>query len=246
MAEKPYGAIVSDGLWSNNQALVALLGLCPLLATTTSATNGLGMGLATTAVLVLSNLTISLIRNLVRPEVRLPVFVLVIASFVTAVELGMQAFFYELYKVLGLFIPLIVTNCAIIGRAEAFASKNKVDRAVVDGLAMGLGFTLVLMTLGGIRELVGQGTLFHQAHLMLGEAAKGLSMSLGADYQGALLAILPPGAFIGLGLLIALKNIVDKRVERRARAARGEQRRAAPSDELMARQRPASVPPDGR
>lgn len=224
MSEKSFGSIVGDGLWHNNQALVALLGLCPLLATTTSATNGLGMGLATTAVLVLSNITVSLIRNLVRPEVRLPVFVLVIASFVTVVELAMQAYFHELYKVLGLFIPLIVTNCLIIGRAEAFASKSRVDRALVDGMAIGGGFTLVLMTLGGLRELLGQGTLFHQAHLMLGDAARGLSMSLGPDFQGALIAILPPGAFIGLGLLIALKNVIDKRVEQRkaARSAQAE------------------------
>jgi electron transport complex protein RnfE len=230
MTEKTYWEITGDGLWSNNQALVALLGLCPLLATTTSATNGLGMGLTTTAVLALSNFTISLIRNLVRPEVRLPVFVLVIASFVTAVELSLQAWFYELHKVLGLFIPLIVTNCAIIGRAEAFASKNPVDRALVDGLSMGIGFTLVLVTLGGLRELVGQGTLFYQAHLLLGDAAQGLSLSLGADFQGILLAILPPGAFIGLGLLIALKNIIDKRVQQR-QAARPER---APTGEPQA------------
>lgn len=215
-ASQPYGSIIGDGFWNNNQALVALLGLCPLLATTTSATNGLGMGLATTAVLVLSNVTVSLIRDLVRPEVRLPVFVLVIASFVTAVELSIQAYFYELYLVLGLFIPLIVTNCAIIGRAEAFASKNRVDRALLDGIAMGLGFTLVLVTLGGMREFVGQGTLFYQANLLLGDAATGLSLSLGEGFQGALIAILPPGAFIGLGLLIALKNLIDKRVKRRA------------------------------
>ncbi|WP_296703896.1 electron transport complex subunit E [Thiocapsa sp. UBA6158] len=215
-ASQPYGSIIGDGFWNNNQALVALLGLCPLLATTTSATNGLGMGLATTAVLVLSNAAVSLIRDLVRPEVRLPVFVLVIASFVTAVELSIQAYFYELYLVLGLFIPLIVTNCAIIGRAEAFASKNRVDRALLDGIAMGLGFTLVLVTLGGMREFVGQGTLFYQANLLLGDAATGLSLSLGEGFQGALIAILPPGAFIGLGLLIALKNLIDKRVKRRA------------------------------
>lgn len=212
MVEKGYGGIIGDGLWSNNQALVAMLGLCPLLAVTTTATNGLGMGLATTTVLVLSNATISLIRNLVRPEVRLPVFVLVIASFVTTVELTMQAAFFELYLVLGLFIPLIVTNCAIIGRAEAFASKTSVDRAIVDGLAMGLGFTLVLMVLGGIREFLGQGTLFHQAHLLLGEGARGFGLRLGEGFQGALLAILPPGAFLGLGLLVALKNLIDKRV----------------------------------
>jgi electron transport complex protein RnfE len=220
MAEKGYGTLVSEGLWTNNQALVAMLGLCPLLATTTTATNGLGMGLATTTVLVLSNATISLIRNLVRPEVRLPVFVLVIASFVTAVELTMQAQFYELYLVLGLFIPLIVTNCAIIGRAEAYASKARLDKAILDGLAMGVGFTLVLMVLGGIRELLGQGTLFYQAHLLLGAGATGFGLDLGDGFQGALLAILPPGAFIGLGFLIALKNLIDKRVERRRTAQR--------------------------
>jgi electron transport complex protein RnfE len=214
-ADSGYSQLVGDGLWGNNQALVALLGLCPLLATTTSATNGLGMGLATTAVLALSSVTVSLIRNLVRPEVRLPVFVLVIASFVTIVELTMQAYFYNLYLVLGLFIPLIVVNCTIIGRAEAFASKNRVDRALLDALAMGIGSTLVLTTLGGLRELIGQGTLFNQAHLLLGEAARVLTLKLGPDFKGALVAILPPGAFIGLGLLIALKNLIDQRTRRR-------------------------------
>lgn len=213
--DKPYNELIAEGLWNNNQALVALLGLCPLLAVTSTAINGLGLGLATTAVLTSSNFTVSLIRNLVRPEVRLPVFVLVIASFVTAVELGMQAWFYELYKVLGIFIPLIVTNCAIIGRAEAFASKNRFDRAIVDGLAMGIGFTLVLVTLGGLRELLGQGTLFSQAHLMFGDAARDFVIFLGQDFKGALLAILPPGAFLGLGLLIALKNVIDKRAKQR-------------------------------
>ena len=215
---KPYDAILKDGLWHNNQALVALLGLCPLLATTTSATNGLGMGLATTAVLIASNFTISLIRNLVRPEVRLPVFVLIIASFVTAVELGMQAYFFDLYNVLGIFIPLIVTNCTIIGRAEAFASKNTVPRALVDGFAMGLGFTLVLTTLGGIREFLGQGTLFYQAELMFGPAVHFLSLRW-EGFQGALLAILPPGAFLALGGLIALKNALDRRLAQSKAAA---------------------------
>ncbi|MEO5343664.1 MAG: electron transport complex subunit E [Gammaproteobacteria bacterium SHHR-1] len=209
-----YARIVRDGLWHNNQALVALLGLCPLLAVTNSAINGLGLGLATTLVLLLSNSTVSLIRNLVRPEVRLPVFVLVIASFVTAVELSMSAWFHELHKVLGIFIPLIVTNCTIIGRAEAFASKNNLARSVVDALAIGLGFTLVLLVLGGMRELVGQGTLFDQAHLMFGEAARGLTLNLGEDFRGMLLAILPPGAFIGLGLLIALKNLIEEREQK--------------------------------
>lgn len=219
MADPTYGALARDGLWNNNQALVAMLGLCPLLAVTTTAINGLGMGLATTAVLVLANGTVSLIRNLVRPEVRLPVFVLVIASFVTAVELTMQAYLYDLYLVLGLFIPLIVTNCAIIGRAEAFASKASLDRALIDGLAMGVGFTLVLLVLGAVREFLGQGTLFYQADLLLGPGAAGFGLSLGENFQGALVAMLPPGAFIGLGLMIALKKIIDQRIERR-RAAR--------------------------
>jgi Na+-translocating ferredoxin:NAD+ oxidoreductase subunit E len=214
-APQSYGRILSGGVWSNNQMLVALLGLCPLLATTTSATNGLGMGLATLVVIVCSNGTVSLVRNLVRPEIRIPVFVLVIASFVTLVELIMQAFFYDLYQVLGLFISLIVVNCMIIGRAEAFASKNRLDRALLDGLAVGLGATLVLTTLGALREFVGQGTLFYQADLLLGDWAKAISLSLGEDFQGALIAILPPGAFIGLGLMIALKNLIDQRAKKR-------------------------------
>ncbi|MCB1922547.1 MAG: electron transport complex subunit E [Gammaproteobacteria bacterium] len=207
-----YGKIVTDGLWSNNQALVALLGLCPLLAVSNTLINGLGLGLATTAVLAMSNVSVSIIRNWVRPEIRLPVFVLIIASFVTTVELVMNAYFHGLYKVLGIFIPLIVTNCTIIGRAEAFASRNPVPRALVDGLSIGLGFTLVLMVLGGSRELIGQGTLFDGAHLMFGEAARGWRLTLGESYPGILLAILPPGAFMGLGTLIALKNIIDKRL----------------------------------
>ena len=154
-----YRRIITDGLWNNNQALVALLGLCPLLAISNTLINGLGLGLATTLVLTLSNLSVSLIRNWVRPEIRLPVFVLIIASFVTTVELIMNAYFHGLYKVLGIFIPLIVTNCAIIGRAEAFASRNPVPRALADGLSMGIGFTLALVVLGGSRELIGQGTV---------------------------------------------------------------------------------------
>ncbi len=150
MSDSNYRSIITDGLWHNNQALVALLGLCPMLAVTNTAINGLGLGMATTLVLAASNSTVSLIRHLVRPEVRLPVFVLVIASFVTAIELTMNAFFHELHKILGIFIPLIVTNCTIIGRAEAFASKNSLPRSLVDGLSIGIGFTLVLMTLGAI------------------------------------------------------------------------------------------------
>ena len=214
-----YRKIVLDGLWNNNQALVALLGLCPLLAVSNTLINGLGLGLATTLVLVMSNVSVSIIRDWVRPEIRLPVFVLIIASFVTTVELVMNAYFHGLYKVLGIFIPLIVTNCAIIGRAEAFASRNPVPRALVDGLAIGVGFTLALVVLGGSRELVGQGTLFDGAHLMFGEIARDWRWTISENYPGVLLAILPPGAFMGLGLMIALKNIIDKRLSRREKAA---------------------------
>ena len=193
-----YKDIVRDGLWSNNVGLVQLLGLCPLLAVTGTLINGLGLGLATLVTLVTSNVIVSLIRKLVRPEVRIPVFVLVIASVVTIIELSMSAYLYELYKVLGIFIPLIVTNCSIIGRAEAFASKHDVGRAFTDGLSMGMGFLLVLTTLGGLREIVGKGTLFSQAHLMFGEAARTWTITFVDDYSGFLLAVLPPGAFMGL------------------------------------------------
>ncbi len=170
MSKPSFSSIISDGLWTNNPGVVQLLGLCPLLAVTTNVVNGLGLGLATTLTLLASNATVSTIRRVVRPEVRIPVFVLIIASVVTVIELAMNAWLHDLYKVLGIFIPLIVTNCAIIGRAESFASRNTVDRAVVDALAMGTGFTLVLVTLGGMRELLGQGTLLSQAHMMFGEA----------------------------------------------------------------------------
>ena len=224
-----YRRIWFDGLWSNNQALVALLGLCPLLAVSNTLINGLGLGLATTLVLTLSNVSVSLIRNWVRPEIRLPVFVLIIASFVTTVELVMNAYFHELYKILGIFIPLIVTNCAIIGRAEAFASRNPIPRALNDGLAIGIGFTLALVVLGGGRELIGQGTLFDGAHLMFGEVARDWRWSIGEAYPGLLIAILPPGAFIGLGLMIALKNIIDKRLTGAKPVPTGEPEQAVPT-----------------
>ncbi|MEN8168932.1 MAG: electron transport complex subunit E [Pseudomonadota bacterium] len=218
MSEISYQQISRDGLWQNNVALVQILGLCPLLAVTSTAINGLGLGLATILVLVCSNITVSLIRNLVRSEIRIPVFVLVIASFVTAVELAMNAFFHDLFKVLGIFIPLIVTNCAILGRAEAFASKNPVGKSFIDGLTMGLGFTVILVLLGAMREVIGFGTLFAQAHMMFGETARWITITVFEDYSGFLLAILPPGAFIGLGLLIALKNLVDQGAEKRQKA----------------------------
>jgi len=216
MSEPTYRRIIADGLWLNNPGTVQLLGLCPLLAVTTTVTNGLGLGLATTLTLLTSNVIVSLIRKLVRPEVRIPVFVLVIASVVTVIELAMNAWLHDLHKILGIFIPLIVTNCSIIGRAESFASRHSVDRSLLDGLAMGIGFTLVLATLGGLRELVGQGTLLSQAHLMFGDFGRHLTLTVIADYRGFLLAILPPGAFMGLGFLIAGMNVINARREQRA------------------------------
>ncbi|MCP5351843.1 MAG: electron transport complex subunit E [Chromatiales bacterium] len=217
MSDVSHAQIVRDGLWVNNPAFVQLLGLCPTLAVTATVVNALGLGLATTLTLIGSNALIALVRNQVRTEIRIPVFVLIIASIVTAIELMMNAFFHDLYKVLGIFIPLIVTNCAIIGRAEAFASKTTVDRAALDGLMMGLGFTGALVLLGGMREVIGSGTLFDNADILFGPAAAGLTLTFNADYQGFLLAILPPGAFIGLGLLIAAKNVIDARIAARAR-----------------------------
>ncbi len=210
--------IIENGLWKNNVALVQLLGLCPLLAVTNSAINGLGLGLATLATLVLSNSLVSLVRNLVRQEVRLPVFVLIIACIVTTIELVMQAWFYELYLVLGIFIPLIVTNCSIVGRAEAFASRNPVGASALDGFMMGLGFLLVLLVLGSLREAIGAGTLFAQAELLFGDAAAGWKLTLFDDYDGFLIAILPPGAFFGLALLIAGKNLIEERFAGTAKA----------------------------
>lgn len=203
--------ISQNGLWTNNVALVQLLGLCPLLAVTSTIINGIGLGLATLITLVLSNTLVSLIRDFVRNEVRLPVFVLIIASIVTIIELVMKALFYDLYLVLGIFIPLIVTNCAIIGRAEGFASKNPVGISALDGLMMGLGFLVVLSMLGAMREIIGFGTLFSHAELMFGESAKALTIVFNHDYRGFLLAILPPGAFFGLAVLIAAKNLIEIR-----------------------------------
>ncbi|MFQ5486843.1 MAG: electron transport complex subunit E [Gammaproteobacteria bacterium] len=219
MAQSDYGNIAREGLWKNNPALVQILGLCPLLAVTNSVINGLGLGLATLLTLVFSNVTVSLIRDYVPQEIRIPVFVLVIASIVTVIELAMHAYFHELYLILGIFIPLIVTNCTIIARAEAFASKNPVGPAFFDGLMMGLGFAAVLLVLGGIRELLGHGTLLANAHLMFGEAARGFAITVIEDYRGFLLAVLPPGAFIGLGLLIAIKNVIDARRQRQQQPA---------------------------
>jgi Na+-translocating ferredoxin:NAD+ oxidoreductase subunit E len=209
--------ITQNGLWKNNVALVQLLGLCPLLAVTSTAINGVGLGLATMMTLIISNTLVSLIRDVVRQEVRLPVFVLIIASIVTIIELIMKAWFYELYLVLGIFIPLIVTNCSIIGRAEGFASRNPVGVSALDGFMMGMGFLLVLTVLGMMREIIGFGTIFAQADIMFGPAAGVLTLTLSQDYGGFLLAVLPPGAFFGLALLIVGKNLIETRLQSTSR-----------------------------
>jgi len=213
--------ISRQGLWNNNVALVQLLGLCPLLAVTSTTINGLGLGLATLMTLVLSNSVVSLIRNVVRSEVRLPVFVLIIASIVTIIELIMQAWFYDLYLVLGIFIPLIVTNCSIIGRAEGFASRNPLGASALDGFMMGLGFLLVLVVLGAMREVIGAGTILAHADLMFGEAASALKITVFDHYGGFLVAVLPPGAFFGLALLIVGKNLIEQRISQPIAAADG-------------------------
>lgn len=216
--DKSLRDISLDGLWNNNPALVQLLGLCPLLAVTGSVVNALGLGFATMMVLIGSNVSVSLIRNHVPDAVRLPAFVMIIASFVTVAELVMQAFTYELYEVLGIFIPLIVTNCAILGRADAFACKNPVLPAAVDGLMMALGFTVVLVLLGAMREVLGQGVIFSDMQLLFGPMAAGWKIELVKDYPDFLFAILPPGAFMAMGLLIAGKNIIDDRIKAAADA----------------------------
>ncbi len=202
--------VIRDGLLDNNVVLAQMLALCPLLAVTSSATNGLGMGIATTFVMVLSGLSISLLRGLIAQEVRIPVFVLMIATIVTLVDMMMNAWLHELYKVLGLFIPLIVTNCAILGRAEAFASKNSPALATLDGLMMGMGFTIVLVLLGAIREIIGSGKVFSNASLLLGDSFSVLEITLLPDYAGFLLMILPPGGFLALGFVLAGKRLLEQ------------------------------------
>lgn len=210
-----YREIAWQGLWKNNPGLVQLLGLCPLLAVTATITNALGLGVATMLVLIGSNILVSLVRDYVPKEIRIPVFVMIIAALVTTVQLLINAYAYGLYLSLGIFLPLIVTNCIIIGRAEAFASRNNAFSAAFDGLMMGLGFTLVLAVLGATRELLGQGTLFDGADQLLGPWAKSLTIHVWQVDTPFLLAMLPPGAFIVMGLLIALKNVIDKKLKER-------------------------------
>jgi electron transport complex protein RnfE len=204
-----YREIVENGLWKQNSGVVQLLGLCPTLAVTSTVVNGFSLGLATAFVMALSNGSVAPIRRWVPDEIRIPVFILIIAALVTVIDLSMNAFVHPLHKVLGIFIPLIVTNCIVLARVEAFAAKNDTLPSVVDGFFMGLGLALVLAVLGGMREVVGKGTLFSGLDLVFGPAGKAFMLTIVPDYHGFLLAILPPGAFIGLALLIAGRNWLE-------------------------------------
>src|SRR5512143_4337278 len=214
-----YGRITRDGLWDNNIVFAQILGMCPTMAVTSSATNGLGMGLATTAVLLASNAIISAVRDLISPDVRIPVYIVLIATLVSLVDVSLNAWAHDLYKVLGLYIALIVANCAVLGRAEAFAAKVNVGAATMDGLMMGLGFTFALTTIGGIREMLGAGTLFANAHLLLGSSFAFLETTVIPDYKGYLMMILPPGGFMTLGFLLAGRRVLESRRAARAAAA---------------------------
>lgn len=216
MADKKLSKLAADGLWHNNPGLVQLLGLCPLLGVSSTTVNALGLGIATILVLITSNVAVSLIRSAVTDAVRLPAFVMIIASVTTCIELLMQAYTYELFLILGIFIPLIVTNCIILGRADSFAAKNPLLPSAVDGFMMGLGFALVLLVLGMLRELIGQGTLFANMHLLLGPIAADWTWVVFPDYKEVLFIVLPPGAFLVMGLLIALKNVIDAQLTARA------------------------------
>ncbi|AXH61434.1 MULTISPECIES: electron transport complex subunit E [Providencia] len=208
--------LLMQGLWKNNSALVQLLGLCPLLAVSSTATNALGLGLATTLVLVCTNVTVSALRRWVPSEIRIPIYVMIIASVVSAVQMLINAYAFGLYESLGIFIPLIVTNCIVIGRAEAYASRNPVGLSALDGFAMGLGATATLLVLGSIREILGNGTLFDGADLLLGSWATSLRIEVLHLDSPFLLAMLPPGAFIGLALLLAAKYLIDEKMKKRA------------------------------
>lgn len=214
-----YASIARSGLWDSNITFGQLLALCPLLALTGTATNGLGMGLATMAVLVMSGFAVSILRSAITAEIRIPAFVLVIACIVTVVDMALNAWAHDLHRVLGLFIPLIVTNCAILGRAEAFACRNSPGKSAFDGLMMGAGFTLALVLVGAVREVLGSGTLFANASVLLGPHFAFLETTVIPDYGGFLILILPPGGFIVLGLLLALKSMLeaDRRLPEAAR-----------------------------
>ncbi|WP_035382749.1 electron transport complex subunit E [Ferriphaselus sp. R-1] len=214
-----YKDILYNGIWKQNTGLVQLLGLCPLLAVSSTLVNGVSLGLATALVMTLSGAAVSPIRNYIPNEIRIPVYILIVAVLVTVVQYLMNAYMYGLYVVLGIFIPLIVTNCIVLARVEAFAAKNPVGHAALDGFAMGLGLTLVLGVLGALREVIGKGTLFSGIDLALGDWAHGWVLHVIPDYKGFLVAILPPGAFIGLAFLIAAKNWHSLRTARKAQGA---------------------------
>jgi electron transport complex protein RnfE len=222
--DKPAGttpglrSILRDGLWQQNPGIVQLLGLCPLLAVSNTLINGLGLGIATVVVMCMTNALVSATRKFTHHDLRLPTFVLIIAAFVTIVELTFKAWFFDLHLALGIFLPLIVTNCVILGRAEAFASRQPVVAAVVDGFAHGLGFAWVLVLLGGLRELIGHGTLLRDAEFLFGPTAANWRIDIGTD-SGLLLAILPPGAFIGLGLLVAARQMLQQNAANRSTGA---------------------------
>lgn len=209
MANSDYKTIVKDGLWDNNGVFSMLLGMCPTMAMTTSATNGFGMGLATAVVMAASSYLVAVFRNRITTEVRIPVYILIVAAMVTVVDLGMNAWMHELYKVLGLFIPLIVSNCLPLARLEAFAAKQSPVPAFLDGLFMGLGFTIALTVIGAVREIIGSGTLFADASLLLGPSFKAIELRLLPADMGVLMMILPPGGFIVTGLLVVGKRLLD-------------------------------------
>lgn len=218
----PLWRFFTGALWDYNVTLVQILALCPVLAVTTTATNGLGMGLATTAVLICTNAIISLMRHTISPEVRNPLMIGIIAGVVTIIDMAMNAWVHELYKVLGLFIALIVTNCAVLGRAEAFCLKHPLIPSILDGAGIGLGFTWFLTLIGGIREIIGSGTLFSQASLLLGPHFRWMEITVIPNYSGVLLVVLPPGAFIVLGFLLAGKRVLDRRRSERRVTTHGE------------------------
>lgn len=206
-----YKDITINGLWKQNPGVVQLLGLCPTLAVTTTAVNGLSLGLATALVMAASNGSVSPVRRFIPNEIRVPVFILVIAALVTVIDLSINAFAHPLHKVLGIFIPLIVVNCIVLARVESFAAKNAPVPSILDGFMMGLGLTLVLGFLGAMREIIGKGSLFSGLDLVFGPAAKQFVLTIIPDYHGFLLAVLPPGAFLGLGILIAARNWIEIR-----------------------------------
>lgn len=209
-------SILVNGLWKNNSALVQLLGMCPLLAVTSTATNALGLGLATTLVLTLTNASISVFRRWMPGEIRIPIYVMIIAAVVSIVQMLINAYAFGLYQSLGIFIPLIVTNCIVVGRAEAFAAKNGPLLSALDGFAIGLGATGAMFVLGSLREILGNGTLFDGADGLLGSWARVLRIEVFHTDTPFLLAMLPPGAFIGLGMMLAVKYLIDERMKRRA------------------------------